>query len=180
MDLINYVLIFDKLDLFGGGLFTALLYYRRDRYQVLFKSMFRPWLKVLMTLAAFLYTISILKPSGRLFLLFADHYVCDVLFGYVLLAAIAENSIYHLEYPLLKTMGRISFGIYLFHTAICQFVLMFFKKVIGHPQWRIVYDLMYPLACLVVTGLVAYISYRYYETWFLKKKKKFELVLTRI
>ena len=77
-------------------------------------------------------------------------------------------------------MGKISYGIYLFHTAICQLVLLLFKKVIGHPGWRIVYDLGYPLACMVATGVVAYLSYRYYEMWFLNKKKKFELVLTRV
>ena len=176
----NYVLIFDKLDLFGGGLFAALLHYRRERYGRFFKAMFRPWVQVLMTLTALLYVLSLIKPTNGVFLLFADHYVCDILFGYVLLAAIAENSIYHLEIPLLKTMGKISYGIYLFHTAICQLVLLVFKKVIGHPGWRIVYDLGYPLACMVATGVVAYLSYRYYEMWFLNKKKKFELVLTRV
>jgi peptidoglycan/LPS O-acetylase OafA/YrhL len=36
------------------------------------------------------------------------------------------------------------------------------------------------LACLAVTGVVAWCSYNYYEMWFLKKKRKFELVLTRV
>jgi len=178
--LINYVLIFDKLDLFGGGLFAALLFYHKDRFQPFFKALFRPWIQVMMTILAFLYAISILKPNNMFFLLFADHYVCAILFGYVLLAAVVENSIYYLEYPLLKTLGKISFGIYLFHTAICQFVLIFFEKYIGHPQSRILYDLVYPFICLAATGMTAYISYTYYEMWFLKKKKKFELVLTRI
>jgi peptidoglycan/LPS O-acetylase OafA/YrhL len=178
--LINYVLIFDKLDLFGGGLFAALLYYKREQYTRLFKILFRPGIQVLMTILAFLYAISILKPDNMLFLLFGDHYACGILFGYVLLAAVVDNSIYRLEKPLLKTMGKISFGIYLFHTAICQFVLIFFQKFIGHPESRILYDILYPFSCLVATGTVAYISYTYYEMWFLKKKKKFELVLTRI
>jgi peptidoglycan/LPS O-acetylase OafA/YrhL len=178
--LMNYVLIFDKLDLFGGGLFAALVFYNREKYKALLKVLFRPGVQVLVTIIAFLYAISIIKPMNMMFQLFADHYVCDILFGYVLLAAIAENSVYRLEYPLLKTLGKVSFGIYLFHTAICQFVLLFFRKFIGHPEWRVVYDLGYPLACLAVTGTVAYISYTYYEMWFLKKKKKFELVLTRV
>ncbi|HEV3325951.1 MAG TPA: hypothetical protein VG052_10110, partial [Puia sp.] len=169
-----------KLDLFGGGLFAALLYHKREQYRGLFSRLFRPGVQVVMTLLAILYVLSILKPANKLYLLFVDHYVCDILFGYVLLAAIANNSIYRLEKPLLKTMGRVSFGIYLFHTAICQFVLLFFRKFIGHPEWRIMYDLGYPIACLAVTGTVAYLSYTYYEMWFLRKKKKFELVLTRI
>jgi peptidoglycan/LPS O-acetylase OafA/YrhL len=178
--LINYLLIFDKLDLFGGGLFAALLYYKRAEYKELFRKFFRPWVQILMTSLAFLYAISVLKPNNTWFLLFADHYACSFLFGYVLLAAVVENSIYRLENPLLKTLGKISFGMYLFHTAICQFVLIFFQKIIGHPESRIIYDLLYPFACLVATSTIAYLSYTYYEMWFLKKKKKFELVLTRI
>jgi peptidoglycan/LPS O-acetylase OafA/YrhL len=85
-----------------------------------------------------------------------------------------------LEKPLLRTLGRISFGLYLFHTAVCQFVLLFFRKVIGHPEWRVVYDIAYPLACLAVTASVAWLSYNYYEMWFLNRKKKFQLVVTRV
>ncbi len=178
--LMNHLLLFDKLDLFGGGLFVALLYYNRKRYTGFFKTFFHPALQVAMTIAALLYALSIVKPEGVYYQLFVDHYVCDILFGYVLLAAVADNSVYRLELPLLKTLGRISFGIYLFHTAVCQFVLLFFKKVIGHPQWRLVYDVGYPLACLAVTGVIAWVSYTYYEMWFLNKKKKFEMVLTRV
>ena len=178
--LMNHLLLFDKLDLFGGGLFISMLYQQRERFGAFFRVCFRPWIQVVMTLLALFYTLSLIKPENEYFLLFFDHYICDVLYGYVLLAAVADNSIYHLEKPLLKTMGRVSFGVYLFHTAVCQFVLLFFRKVIGHPEMRLVYDVVYPLACLAVTGVVAWCSYNYYEMWFLKKKRKFELVLTRV
>jgi len=178
--LMNHLLLFDKLDLFGGGLFVAMLYQQRERFASFFRVCFRPWIQVVMTLLALLYTLSVIKPEGVYFQLFIDHYICDILYGYVLLAAVADNSIYHLEKPLLKTMGRISFGVYLFHTAVCQFVLLFFRKVIGHPEMRLVYDVVYPLACVAVTGVIAWCSYNYYEMWFLKKKRKFELVLTRV
>lgn len=178
--LMNHLLLFDKLDLFGGGLFIALLYRQRERYATFFRVCFRPWIQVVMTLLALLYTLSVIKPEGVYFQLFADHYICDILYGYVLLAGVADNSIYRLENPFFRTMGRVSFGVYLFHTAVCQFVLLFFRKAIGHPEWRLVYDIVYPLACLAVTGVIAWCSYNYYEMWFLKKKRKFELVLTRV
>ena len=178
--LANHLLLFDKLDLFGGGLFAAMLFQRRERLKGVFRVVFRPWIQVVMTLLALLYTLSIIKPGNEYFLLFADHYICDVLYGYVLLAAVAENSVYRLEKPLLRTLGRISFGIYLFHTAVCQFVLLFFRKVVGHPEWRPMYDIVYPLACLAVTASIAWLSYNYYEMWFLNRKKKFQLVVTRV
>lgn len=178
--LANHLLLFDKLDLFGGGLFAAMLYQRRERLKAVFRVVFQPWIQVVMTLLALLYTLSIIKPGNEYFLLFMDHYICDVLYGYVLLAAVSENSVYRLEKPLLRTLGRISFGIYLFHTAVCQFVLLFFRKVIGHPEWRPMYDIVYPLACLAVTASIAWLSYNYYEMWFLNRKKKFQLVVTRV
>jgi peptidoglycan/LPS O-acetylase OafA/YrhL len=178
--LVNHLLLFDKLDLFGGGLFAAMLYQRRDSLKPYFRVIFRPWIQVVMTLVTLMYVLSIIKPDNVNFQLFLDHYVCDILFGYVLLAAVSEHSIYRLEKPLLRTLGRISFGIYLFHTAICQFVLLFFRKVIGHPELRLVYDIAYPLACVVVTAGVAWLSYNYYEMWFLNRKKKFQLVVTRV
>lgn len=178
--LVNHLLLFDKLDLFGGGLFAAMLYQRRDSLKEYFRIFFRPWIQVVMTLLALLYVLSIIKSGNVYFQLFFDHYICGILFGYVILAAVAENSIYRLEKPLLRTMGRVSYGIYLFHTAICQFVLLFFRKVVGHPEWRVMYDIVYPLACVAVTAAVAWLSYNYYEMWFLNKKKKFQLVVTRV
>ncbi|HLX67415.1 MAG TPA: acyltransferase [Puia sp.] len=178
--LINHVLIFDQLDLFGSGLLAAMLYHNRARYKVFFSRLFKPWIQVLVIVTALLYVLSIIRPDNEWYKLFAEHYVCGLLFGYVLLAAVVENSVLRLEVPLLKTLGKVSFGIYLFHTAICQLVLLAFKKVVGHPEWRIVYDLGYPLACLAATGVVAYLSYNYYEMWFLRRKKRFELVTTRV
>ncbi len=178
--LMNYVLLTDKLDLFGGGLIAALLFYNRERYASFFRTFFKPWIQVVMTLMALAYVLSLIGSEQLWFQLFVDHYICDILFGYVLLAAVVDNSIYHLEIPLLKTLGRVSFGIYLFHTAICQLVLKVFTTKIGHPEARWLYDLVYPLVCLAAVGCVAWLSYNYYEMWFLKKKKKFEMVLTRV
>lgn len=176
---INYEMLFDKLDLFGGGLFIALVYYHRSRYVELFKKLFHPVVQLVMTVLAVLFTLSVIRPTEG-FLLFGLHYVCDVLYGYVLLAAVADNSIYRLETTLLKTLGKISYGIYLFHTAVCQIVLLLFKKFVRHPESRLIYDVFYPLAGVVATCIIAYFSYNYYERWFLLRKKKFEAVHTRM
>jgi peptidoglycan/LPS O-acetylase OafA/YrhL len=176
---INYEMLLDKLDLFGGGLFIALVHYKRAKYTALLRKLFHPAVQAVMTILAILFTMSVIRPSDP-FLVFGLHYVCDVLYGYVLLAAVAENSIYRLETPLLKTLGKISYGIYLFHTAVCQLVLVVFKKLVRHPESRIIYDIFYPLAGVVVTCIIAYFSYTYYERWFLLRKKKFEAVHTRI
>jgi len=174
----NYLLIFDKLDLFGAGLFIAWFYYNKERYRSLYKKLFHPLLQWTMLLLFLVYVLSIFDPSNYFYFLFFDHFVCFILFGYILLAAVAENSIFHLETPLLKALGKISYGIYLFHTAVLQFSLLFFKKLVRHPGSHLIYDLLYPLFGLAATCTVAYFSYRYYESWFLKKKDKFSIILS--
>lgn len=174
----NYLLIFDKLDLFGAGLFIAWLYYNKERYRSLFKKLFHPLLQVLMLLLFIVYVLSVFDPTNFFYFLFIDHLVCFILFGYILLAAVVENSIFHLEYPILKEMGKISYGIYLFHTAVLQFSLVLFKKLIHHPESHIIYDLLYPLFGLAATCAVAYLSYKYYESWFLRRKDKFSFILS--
>jgi len=63
-------MIFDKLDLFGEGYLLHNSGTTRKKYESLFKKLFRPWIQVVMTLLAILYTISIVKPTNMLFLLF--------------------------------------------------------------------------------------------------------------
>ena len=175
----NYLLIFDKLDLFGAGLFIAWLYYNREKHRSLFRKLFHPVVQVVMTVLFVVYLLSIYDPTNFFYFLFVDHIVCFILFGYILLAAVAENSIFNLEYPLLRTLGKISYGIYLFHTAVLQFTLVLFKKVVKHPESHLIYDLVYPLCGLVATAVIAWLSYRFYESWFLKKKDKFAFVLAK-
>ena len=174
----NYLLIFDKLDLFGAGLLIAWFYYNREKYQKVFSKLFHPLVQVIMLVLFVIYLLSVYDPTNFFYILFIDHFICFILFGYILLAAVAENSIFHLEYPLLKTLGKISYGIYLFHTAVLQFSLVFFKKLIRHPGSHLIYDVLYPLFGLTATCVVAYLSYKYYESWFLKKKDKFSFILS--
>jgi peptidoglycan/LPS O-acetylase OafA/YrhL len=176
----NYLLIFDKLDLFGGGLVVALIWYHREKYKAALRKWFHPAIQAVMVALALLYTLNFIRPEGSLLLVFTDHYVCDILYGYVLLAAVIDNSILRLETPLLRTLGKVSYGIYLFHTAVCQVVLVAFKKVIQHPESHLIYDALYPLMCIVVTCVIAYVSYEYYEKRFLRLKNKFAVVATRI
>lgn len=176
----NYLLIFDKLDLFGGGLIIALIYYNRAKHEAVLRKWFHPAIQAVMVTLALLYTLNFIRPSGSLFLVFTDHYVCVLLYGYTLLAAVMDNSILRLEKPLLRTLGRVSFGIYLFHTAVCQIVLVAFRKLIRHPESHLIYDLLYPLMCLVMTCVIAYLSYELYEKRFLKLKNRFAVVKTRI
>ncbi|MBS1654622.1 MAG: acyltransferase [Bacteroidetes bacterium] len=175
----NYLLIFDKLDLFGGGMLFAYFHYNRSKFPKLYPILMNRYLQFVMLALAMLYSFAVIRPTGEFFY-YADHSFNILLFGYMLLAAVSENSILNLENRLLKTLGRVSFGIYLFHTVVCQVTIIFFKKFVGHSTSHFVYDFLYPLTCLAITCSIAYLSYEYFEKRFLLRKKKFSTVVTRV
>lgn len=176
---INYLLIFDKLDLFGGGMLIAWFYYQRDHFPEVFQRMMHPIIQFVMIVSAVLYSLSLI-PLPWAVAYFGDHIIATVLFGYLLLAAIDSRSILRLESSLMRTLGKISYGIYLFHTAVCQIVLMLLKKFIASSESRLIYDVFYPVVCGVLTCLLAYLSYVYFEKYFLKSKDKFAVIKTRV
>lgn len=176
---INYLLIFDKLDLFGGGMLMAILYYNKANHKKLFDWMLQPAIQYIMITITLLYIFSLIYLPKHIGF-FADHTLFTILFGYVLLAAVSENSVLALEHPILRTLGKISYGIYLFHVAVCQVTIFVFKKLIGHPDSFLVYDVLYPAVCSIITFLIAYFSYEYYEKVFLTKKNKYAVVATRV
>jgi peptidoglycan/LPS O-acetylase OafA/YrhL len=171
----NRLMIFDKLDLFSTGLFMAMLYRDREKYKKQFKKIFHPVVQVIMIVLSIIYLFSIIKLEGIALIVF-DHYIAILCFGYVIFSSVLKNSVINFEYPLLKNLGKISYGIYIYHIAICQLVMFGFRKFLNYPDSHLIYDVLYPLINLLITCAVAYLSYRYYESFFLRKKKKFTVV----
>ncbi|HVX26713.1 MAG TPA: acyltransferase [Parafilimonas sp.] len=171
----NRLMIFDKFDLFSTGLFMALLYRDREKYNNLFKKIFHPAVQIIMIILSVVYLFSIVRLTGAALIIF-DHYIAIVCFGYVILSSVLKNSIINFEYPLIKDLGKISYGIYIYHIAVCQIVMFAFRKFLNYPGSHLIYDVLYPLTNLIITCIVAFISYKYYESFFLKKKKKFTIV----
>jgi peptidoglycan/LPS O-acetylase OafA/YrhL len=168
-------MIFDKLDLFSTGLFMAMLYRDREKYKEQFERIFHPVVQIIMIILSIIYLFSIIKLEGVPLIIF-DHYIAIACFGYVILSSVLKNSIINFEYPLLKNLGKISYGIYIYHIAVCQIVMFYFRRFLNYPGSHLIYDVLYPLINLIITCVIAYFSYKYYESFFLKKKKKFAIV----
>jgi peptidoglycan/LPS O-acetylase OafA/YrhL len=77
-------------------------------------------------------------------------------------------------------LGQISYGLYVFHLLCFTFVGRYLiKKIPGseHEVLRVPETLMISLA---LTILIAALSFRYFETPFLKLKRRFEFISTRM
>lgn len=174
---INYVLLFDKLELFGMGMFAAYLLFNKEVYTKFFDTILKPGVQWSMLILTILVMLSIIRIPV-LSKYYYDHFIHAVLFGYLMLMAVAPNSILQLDSPLLRTLGKVSYGIYLFHAPVCQMLLIVFIKVFGAVKNIPVYELLYPLAGVTATCGIAYLSYELYEKHFLKLKTKYSTIQT--
>lgn len=94
-----------------------------------------------------------------------------VLYGFIILNLVRTNtSIFNLEYPIFDYLGKISYGIYMYHVLIINIVITVLYR----------FDLIflaYPLIFISVI-LVSAFSYKFIEKFFLKKKESYSVIAT--
>jgi peptidoglycan/LPS O-acetylase OafA/YrhL len=176
---IAYLMLFDKLELFGAGMFAAYIWFNRDAYRNFLRRWFSLPVQAGMLIFTLLVVFNVLKIDVVTETYF-DNFIHAACFAYLMIAAVSEKSILRLEHPLLKNLGKVSYGIYLFHPPVCNLVMLGFVKVFGSPGSVWVYDILYPAACVGLTSLIAHFSYELFEKHFLKIKTKFAVIQTRV
>jgi len=94
-----------------------------------------------------------------------------VIYGFMLLNLVRpQTSIINMEYRIFNFLGKISYGLYMYHFLMVNISIWFVYKI-GMPF------LLYPLI-FASTITVAAISYKYFESFFLKKKLKYSTIIT--
>jgi peptidoglycan/LPS O-acetylase OafA/YrhL len=84
-----------------------------------------------------------------------------------------KNKIISLENRIFDFLGKISYGIYIIHPL----VIFYASKVIGkYPSPSLMKYITVFGFVLSITILLAYISFEYYEKWFLKLKDKYSVI----
>jgi len=102
-----------------------------------------------------------------------------VVCGLILNIATNPQSIVKLEHPVLNYFGKISYGLYVYHLFAVVLVLKGLHTLLPIREWSpwISYPLTLGSILLLTTG-ISHLSYRYFESYFLKKKVKFSTVLS--
>jgi peptidoglycan/LPS O-acetylase OafA/YrhL len=153
-----------NIDCMAIGGFYAVLLFRKS-----------PWLKFFMNRYLFYFTIialSILMAKG-VHIPYVHYDFYAALFGIVILNFAANKTIgISLENRPLNYLGKISYGLYMYHPIGIVLSFQSLKSMGFTTNW-----LLYPLS-VVLTVLIAAVSYRYYESVFLKFKKMFSCVLS--
>jgi peptidoglycan/LPS O-acetylase OafA/YrhL len=105
---------------------------------------------------------------------FLDNEILSVVTIFIIIGQVTKTSFISLENKLFDFLGKNSYGIYVIHPL----VIFLFSKVYLHPSSleTLNYLAVY-LGVLLITIFVSYLSYKYFETPFLKlKKQKFTVV----
>ena len=111
--------------------------------------------------------------------LFQDELLSLVVCGLILNIATNPNSILKLEHPVLNYFGKISYGLYVYHLFAVVIVLKLMPTVLPFQNWSawVTYPVSLGLILLLSTG-ISHLSYRYFESYFLRKKVRFSKVLS--
>jgi peptidoglycan/LPS O-acetylase OafA/YrhL len=108
-----------------------------------------------------------------------DELISLVVCGLILNIASNPDSLISLEHRFFSYLGKLSYGLYVYHLFAVVLVLRGLPAIVNLqmlPTW-----LAYPLnlgMILILTTGISHLSYRYYESYFLRKKIKFTTILS--
>jgi peptidoglycan/LPS O-acetylase OafA/YrhL len=145
-----------------GGIF-AILFFQKNKYLNYLRN------NRLFYLTIALVTFLMLKGVYLPF-----HYESySVLFGIIILNFATNDKIkISLENRALNYLGNISYGLYMFHPIGIGLAIIITRSIGLTTNWFI-----YPIT-FVLTIIIAGLSYKYFESFFLKFKDKFSIVLS--
>jgi peptidoglycan/LPS O-acetylase OafA/YrhL len=92
-----------------------------------------------------------------------------LLFSFTI-CTLSTKKIFFFEKPLLIYLGKISYGIYMYHAIMMQIVGFFYLKILSKCNFHYYFDVVL-LNLLVIssTVVISHFSYKYFESFFLKK-----------
>ena len=100
-----------------------------------------------------------------------DNIIAAISFAFLLIIVATTDNISVLEIKVFKFLGRISYGLYMYHVVGIIIVLNLMKVIFPdfNGQWHL--NIMLHLASIITTIIIANLSYTYVEKYFLKFKK---------
>lgn len=103
----------------------------------------------------------------------ARHFLSVILFGLFILNISSETK-YIVKNKLINHLGTVSYGIYMYHMIVVNFVIFIFLKfeiASYFNNWQTI--ILINISSIIGTIIVSHISYQYFEIPFLKLKNRF-------
>jgi peptidoglycan/LPS O-acetylase OafA/YrhL len=152
-----------------GAIGAYVLFYKKEK---ILNLIYHPLSQVLMALGIIIILTVRFKFIGQT--------LFDALLFTILIINISTNKkfIIKLENSRYSYLGNISYGIYMYHTICISIVLTLLQKFRLDLGNQILFNgLLYSFS-VVLTIALAGLSYKYFESFFLKLKEKFMIVIS--
>lgn len=109
---------------------------------------------------------------------FLNNTVFGLLFGIVIInVATNGKSLLKFENVFYNHLGRISYGLYMYHSIVLGSLIVLFK--VFYPEFELIQHLLLSVSVFILTIIVASLSYTFIETPILSFKKRFEVVSSK-
>lgn len=151
-----------------GGIGAYLLFYRKEKA---LKVLFNKYLQ------AFLYVaLAIITVKGLIIPWYSKELFAIIFMVLILNLAANPRTLINLEYKPLNYLGKISYGLYMYHNFVLTMVLKIFMRSGLVDVGSIGGGIAYQLVSIGLTIIVSALSYEYFEKWFLGIKGRYTKV----
>lgn len=152
-----------------GGIGAYLLFYKKEK---VLKVLYNKYLQIALYAIVFVITIKGLDIPYFTYQLYSLIFV-------VLILNLASNpkSVLNLEYKPLNYLGKISYGLYMYHNIVLAACLKFllYEGITLNSIWG---NVLYYAVAITVTVIIASLSYKYFEKWFITAKVKYSKIVS--
>lgn len=151
-----------------GGIGAYLLFYRKEKA---LKILFNKYLQ------AFLYiALAIITVKGLIIPWYSKELFAIIFMVLILNLAANPKTLIKLEYKPLNYLGKISYGLYMYHNFVLTMLLKIFMWSGLVDVGSIGGGIAYQLVSIGITIVISALSYEYFEKWFLGVKGRFTKV----
>lgn len=162
--LLNSFLLMTRIDCMAiGGLFSLYIFQNNESFKRFFINRTMEILSLLCIIG--------LAFSG-IYLPYIHHDLYAVVFGiFIINTSCNPKSLFCLEGSVWTTLGNISYGIYMYHLIAIGTMLAVFRAL-NITNFSLPLNLVLHISTLLLTIIIAQLSYRFFETPFLVFKAK--------
>ena len=153
-----------------GGLFGYLAIYKKELVQKLVKIPSYLFFSLILMLFI-LMTIYVYWSSNFIFII-----LVSILIGYSIIFQCYSNKNELRKIPFLEKIGKYTYGLYLYH-VICNFIVhILIDDIFKINDTLFLTLIIKPVSSLILSLIISYLSYHYFEQLFLNLKTKFRAV----
>jgi peptidoglycan/LPS O-acetylase OafA/YrhL len=156
-----------------GALGAYLLFHGKDGILKLIFHPFTKWLTLLLLVLNIAFFR--LTPMSIYFHNFSQIVYSCLYMSFILNVVHDKTFLPHFDAPIYDFLGKLSYGIYMYHMLTIYFTLIAFD-MLGWGDNSFLYNSVLYAVVTGLTILAAYVSYRWLEQPFLNMKKKFQTI----